>query len=135
MVVWKPFYGMVVLCLLPFRVIHIFKEVLLGPWFGEPVFCTPAYCGFCHFGGLRGSRDFLLSSTQPSCLWLSELSLSFSSFVIPQGHPFQTIGLATPEHRDWVIADQSHMPMLAGSQFEFAGVSLAFTVLLASCGS
>ena len=56
-------------------------RVFLNLLFAEPVVCTPDSRGFHHF---RDSCDFHLFSTQASCaqascLWLSELSLSFSS--------------------------------------------------------
>ena len=52
-------------------------RVFLNLGFGEPMFCTLDSRGFRHF---RAFRDFRKSSNQPPCLWLSELSLSFSSF-------------------------------------------------------
>ena len=54
---------------------HYFR-VFLNLGFGEPMFCTLDSRGFCHF---RAFRDFRESSNQPPCLWLSELSSSFSS--------------------------------------------------------
>ena len=40
-------------------------SALLNLGFGEPMFCTLASRGFCHF------RDFRESSNQPPCLWFS----------------------------------------------------------------
>ena len=47
------------------------------PRFWEPMFCILDSCGFRHF---RAFRDFRKSSSQPPCLWLSELSIYFRHF-------------------------------------------------------
>ena len=53
----------------------VLSRVFLNRGFGEPMFCTLDSRGFRYF---RGFRDFCESSVQPLCVWLSELSSSFS---------------------------------------------------------
>ena len=61
----------------PWKMLRPENRVFLNLGFGEPMFCTPDSCGFRHFRAFRHLRE---SSNQPPCLWLSELSSSFSSF-------------------------------------------------------